>query len=83
VGFFFTDSGTTLLLVPQIILNQLQDTFKKVYPHLPGISGSQTIFNGYCLLGDEIIKDYPDLQFDFPGKSSKIQRLTNINYKLI
>jgi hypothetical protein len=61
------DSGTTLLLVPQVVLDQLRDTFQRVYPRLPGIGGSQTIFNGYCLLGEDIIKDYPDIQFDFPG----------------
>jgi hypothetical protein len=61
------DSGTTLLLVPQVVLDQLRDTFQRVYPRLPGIGGSQTIFNGYCLLGEDIIKDYPDIHFDFPG----------------
>ena len=44
------DSGTTLLLLSPKYFSVLQAFFMSNYASLPGVTGSQSIFNGACLV---------------------------------
>lgn len=55
------DSGTTLLAVPAKMYRAMRQTFEKHFSALPGVGGSESLFEGYCYNFDA------DKKARFPG----------------
>eukprot|EP01116_Phalansterium_solitarium_P014102 TRINITY_DN31626_c0_g1_i1.p1 TRINITY_DN31626_c0_g1~~TRINITY_DN31626_c0_g1_i1.p1 ORF type:complete len:519 (-),score=145.36 TRINITY_DN31626_c0_g1_i1:353-1909(-) len=63
------DSGTTLMLVSQTIFTNIQNAFQANYCHLPGVCGTPSIFDKYCINGssEANLDGFPNITFTFEG----------------
>jgi len=66
-GSAIVDSGTTLTLLPQNVYSSLQSYFQTYYYYLPLVTGSETLFEGYCFLSSTSIGQFPTIYFLFNG----------------
>jgi len=76
--YTIVDSGTTLLIVPEIVFTNLQLAFldKCTLKHLPGVCGVLSglgLFDGYCFAMTEHQRNsFPSLTFELDGVSLTI-----------
>jgi len=68
-GNVIVDSGTSFLLVPTKVYNQIQSYFEVNFPDLPLVTGQQSLWSGsdYCFLDSTYISLFPSFEFAFDG----------------
>ncbi len=67
-GISVVDSGTTFLIVPGDIFNQIVNVFQSQFCDIPHICGPKNIFEGgSCLNTTQYFNVLPDITFFFEG----------------